>query len=158
MDNNILKLISSSADALIIEPLDGKATIAEAKKTFKGYIDPDFRNWKLDNPGKATAETGVAVYEMTANATFAQMFGSLADNLDRLVMTQSQIIRFCEKHAAWLRQDGFGTFFLIKEDNRYFVVDVYVDVDGLYVLVGHLEFGSVWHAGRQHRLVAPATF
>lgn len=155
-ENAFLKLLFGGEN-LVIEALNGKAIIAEAKRTFKGHIDPDFRNWKLDNPGKATAATTVAVYEMTANATFVQMFGSLADNLDKLVMTQAQIIAFCTKHVFWLRQGGYATFFLIKEGGKYFVVHVYVRDDGLRVWVDRLGHDGVWRAEDQHRLVAPAT-
>jgi len=146
---SILKLISGP------DPLDGKATIAEAKGTFKSYIDSDFNNWGLNKPGQATAEMALAVYEMTANATFSQMFSSLADNLDKLIMSQAQIIWFCEKHPSWLRQDGYGTFFLIKEYGKYFVVLVDVDGDGLRVGVFHLENDGVWSAEDRHRIVAP---
>jgi len=149
---SILKLIST--ESLLIEALDGKATIAEAKKVFT-YIDSDFRNWDLNKPGQATPEIKVAVYEMINNATFSQMFGSLTDNLDKLVMSQAQIISFCTKHASWLRQDGYGTFFLIKENGAYFVVGVRVRDDGLSVHVLHLENDYVWVAGYHHRVVAP---
>lgn len=152
--NNFLRLISSTEE-LIIEALDGKAIIAEAEKVFKAYISSGFRNCNLNNSGKATEETAVAVYEMTANATFVQMFGSLADNLDQLVMSQSQIIRFCEKYPDWLRQDGYATFFLIKESGAYFVVYVDVRGDGLRVFVYHLEYDGVWFAEIRRRLVTP---
>lgn len=152
--NAFLKLISGT-ESLVIEALDGKAIIAEAKNVFKSYISSYFRNLILNNVGKATEEAKMAVYEMTANATFSQMFNSLADNLDQLVMSQSQIIRFCEKYPDWLRQDGYATFFLIKESGAYFVVYVFVVDDGLVVHVYHLEGARVWNAGYRLRLVTP---
>jgi len=155
--NAFLKLISGT-ESLVIEALDGKAIIVNAKLVFKSYIDSDFKNWNLDNVGQVTDETSFNVYEMTKNATFAQIFSSLADNLDRLLVTQSQIISFCEKYPGCLRQDGYGTFFLIKENGKYFVVNVHVVGDGLGVSVGRLEYDFVWSAGGRHRLVAPATW
>lgn len=153
--NAFLKLISGT-ESLVIEALDGKAIIADAKKVFKAYISSDFRNWNLNNSGKATEETAGAVYEMTSDATFSQMFNSLADNLDQLVMSQAQIISFCQKYPGWLRQDGYGTFFLIKENGKYFVVRVFVDdAVGLWVRVGPLGRGDVWYAEFRHRLVTP---
>ncbi len=153
-ENAFLKVISG-AESLIVEALDGRATIAQAKKIFRSYIDQDFRNWNLDKTGLPSQEARLAVYEIAADATFAQMFGSLSDNLDKLVLSQSQIIQFCENYPNWLHQGEYGTFFLIKEDDKYFVVRVRVRDDGLEVSVSHLEYDNVWDAESRHRIVAP---
>jgi hypothetical protein len=153
--NPFLRLISGN-ESLIIKALTGKLTIAEAKKTFKSYIDLDFKNWNLNKAGQKTGQIPKTdVYELVADATFVQMFGSLSDNLDKLVMSQSQIIEFCEKYPTWLRQDGYATFFLIKEDGKYFVVSVRVGGVGLSVDVDRFEDDYVWGAERRRRLVVP---
>jgi len=150
----ILKLLSNG-QTLILEALDGTATLAQAKETFKSGIDPDFKNWGTDKPGKATEETAVRVHGMVQNATFAQMFGSLGSDLDKLCLTQHQIKAFCAKHPDWLRQDGYATFFLFKVEDQFFVADVYVYSDGLYVFVRRLARGLVWNAGYARRVVVP---
>jgi len=80
---------------------------------------------------------------------------SITPNLDKLVLTQAQIIRFCEKHPTWLRQEGHATFFLTKVGGEYFVVSVRVFSGGLNVSVDRFEDGDVWDAGCRHRLVSP---
>ncbi len=151
---SILQVISGG-EKLMIEALDGKAYISDAKKVFKSYIDGDFKNWGLNQPNTATAETLVDVSEMIKDATFAQVFTGITPDLDKLVLTQAQIIRFCEKHPTWLRQEGYATFFLTKVNGEYFVVYVFVFSGGLEVLVYRLEDGYVWDAEYRHRVVSP---
>ena len=150
----ILKLISE-AHEIIIETCDGSQTIANAKETFKSGIDVDFKNWGLNKAGNSTEKTPVQVHEMVKDATFAQMFGSLGTDLDKLCLTQSQIKAFCKKHANWLRTDGYATFFLFKVEDHFFVARVRVFSDGLHMHVDRFEYGLVFRARRSHRLVVP---
>ena len=150
----ILRRISGG-EKLMIEALDGKAYISDAKKTFKSGIDGDFKNWGLNQSGPTTAETLLDVSEMTSDGTFVQIFTGITPDLGKLVLTQTQIIRFCEKHPTWLRQEGYNTFFLTKVGDRYFVVSVDVDSGGLYVSVIRLEDGYVWKGGYCLRVVSP---
>ena len=154
---SILQLISGN-EKLMIEALDGKAYISDAKKTFKSYIDGDFKNWGLNQSGPATAETLLDVSEMTSDGTFVQIFTGITPDLEKLVMTQAQIIRFCEKHPTWLRQEGYATFFLTKVNGEYFVVHVGVFSGGLDVGVDRLESDGVWRGGDRHRVVSPQLF
>jgi len=154
MAKNILRLISGG-EKLMIESLDGKATIANAKGTFPSGIDSDFKNWKLNNAGQATGEVLMDVHEMTGDGTFVQIFSAITPDLEKIVMSQHQVIRFCEKYPTWLRQDGYGTFFLIKENGEYFVVNVRVLSDGLNANVNRLADDNVWHGEFRHRVVAP---
>ena len=142
--SSILSLLSIS-ETLVLESLDGKATIANTKNTFKSYLDLDFKNWHLDNKGRATKETTIQIYEMGHDdANFSQTFNSLSNDLDSLCLTQNQIIRFCEKYPSHLRQDGYATFFLFKENNEYFVARVRVYSGGLFVGVGRFADDGVW--------------
>lgn len=152
----ILKLLSG-AHEIAIETCDGAQTIAAAKETFKSGIDDDFKNWGTNKPGAATQRTPVEVHELVKDATFAQMFGSLGTDLDKLCLTQHQIKLFCEVHKEWLRKDGYGTFFLFKVEDQFFVALVHVSSDGLSVDVHVCRFedGGVWPAGRARRLVVP---
>ena len=150
----ILKLISESHE-IIIETCDGSQTIANAKETFKSGIDGDFKNWGLNKAGSSTQKTPVQVHEMTKDATFAQMFGSLGTDLDKLCLTQHQIKTFCEVHKEWLRKDGYATFFLFKVDEQFFVANVRVNSGGLNVYVLRFEGGRVWLAGGARRVVVP---
>lgn len=151
---SILKLISGGKE-IMIESSDGKLCISENKKLFQSYISPDFKNWELNKPGLVTVETLLDVYEMTKDTTLFQMFKSLNSDLDKLVMTQNQIVCFCKKHPIWLHQDGYANFFLIKENNNFFVVSVYVCPISLRVYVNHLRNDSIWNASFRRRLIVP---
>ena len=150
----ILKLISE-AHEIIIETCDGSQTIATAKETFKSGIDSDFKSWGTNKAGASTEKTPVQVHEMVKDATFAQMFGSLGIDLDKLCLTQHQIKTFCEVHKEWLRKDGYATFFLFKVDEQFFVASVHVSSDGLYVRVCRFGDDRVWRAENFLRMVVP---
>lgn len=147
------KLISENTE-IILDAIDGSRFISEAESTFK-RIDSDFENWGLNKKGKKTTKTSVGIYELVREGTFKQMFKSFNTNLDKLVLTQSQIIEFCEKYPSWLRQNGYSTFFLIKKNKEYFVVSVYVLSDGLIVGVDRFGDDGVWDAEFQRRVVVP---
>jgi len=151
---SILQLISGGKK-LMIEALDGKAYIYDAEKTFKSFIDPDFKKWGFNQSGSVTAETLLDVSEMTSDGTLAQIFIGITPDLDKIVMTQAQIIRFCEKYPTWLRQEDYATFFLTKVNGEYFVVSVRVYADGLHVYVHRLENGYVWGGEYRNRVVSP---
>lgn len=153
-ESSILRLISGGGE-LMIEALDGKSYISENEKLFRSCIDHDFENFGLNNPGLATSETSLNVYEMVKDADYIQVFTSLNSDLDNLVMSQNQIVRFCEKYPTWLRQEEYATFFLIKENDEYFVVRVYVYPNGLHVNVHHFNNDHVWDAENSRRIVCP---
>lgn len=149
-----LKLISG-ADELKIPATTGKATLVKAKNTFCSGIDSDFKNWGTDKAGVAKEEAQVSVYELVRHARFAEMFNSLSTDLDELCLTQDQIIEFCKTHTSWLRKKGYGTFFLFKVNNEFFVCRVRVYGDGLCAYVNRLAYVSVWNADYAHRVVVP---
>lgn len=152
--NSAIRLLSGN-ETITIASCDGTQTLAQARKTFPGWIDDDFKNWNLDKQGMATEETTVQVHEPVRNATFAQMFGSLGNDLDKLCLTQHQIKAFCEKYSNWLCTDNYTTFFLLKVEDQFFVARVNVSSDGLCVYVYRLEHGCVWRAGRHYRVMLP---
>ena len=150
----IVRLISAN-EKIMIEASDGKAYISDAKKTFKSGIDGDFKNWGLNQSGQATAETLLDVSEMISDGTFVQIFTGITSDLEKLVMTQAQIIRFCEKHPTWLRQAGYAIFFLTNVNGEYFVVGVRVVSGGLDVGVGRLGDDRVWRGECRLHVVSP---
>lgn len=155
--NPILTLLHTDVP---IDPTCGSETIAKAKETFPGFIDSNFVEWDIDKNGGAAATDAarVKVYEMNpekrAKATFAEMFESLGEP-DELVLTQGQIIGFCEQHRDLLRSDGCATFFLFRVGDESFVAHVRVDSDGLRVYVDRFGLDYRWYAVSRHRLVAP---
>lgn len=154
LTNLMLKQLSG-VDELVIGTTTGKRTLAKAKNTFRSGIDSDFKNLGTDKAGIAKAETKVSVYELVSHARFAEMFNSLSTDLDKLCLTQDQIIEFCTNQPSWLRQDGYGTFFLFKINDEFFVCIVLVNGDGLYARVDRFERDVLWRAEYAHRVVVP---
>ncbi len=150
-----LRLISG-AETLALDSTDGTEIIAEAGSLFNGYLDGDFRNWKTNVKGNPTEAQNVQVHEMTKNGTFEQIYGGLGTDLNALCLTQAQIIGFVKKHRKWLREDGYGTFFLFKVGDEFFVAHVVVDSDGsLDAYVHRFSLDSVWDAEYRDRFVVP---
>lgn len=153
-ENEILRLLSGGEN-IIIPACDMFGTIANAKDVFS-YIDPDFEILGVDKSKSLTIETDVKVYGTVKNeATFVQMFCSLGVDLDKLCFTQHQIILFCKKHVKWLCVGGCGTFFLFKVNGHFFIADVSVYPDGLFIHRRQFGNGAVFGADHPHRLVAP---
>jgi len=149
------KLISGGKQ-IAIGATDGTETLANAGDVFKGWVDPDFKNWDLDVPSDPTKETKVQVHEMVQDGTFAQIFNGFGTDLNDLCFSQAQIKKFCKEHADWLRTEGYGTFFLFKKGEQFFVAYVYVSSDGLDVHVRRLDYGAyVWDAEYALRVVVP---
>lgn len=149
-----LKLISGGTE-ITIDAIDGTGTIASANNVFMGWVDPDFVNYKTNVVGQPTNATPVQVYEQIKNGNFAQIFGGFGENLDRLCLSQDQIIEFCRNQAKWLRSDGYATFFLFKANGEFFVADVNRHSRGLEVRVHRLSDDYVWRAESRHRIVVP---
>lgn len=161
----ILRLISGDS-TLTIKALDGSRLIYNAKDTFKSGIDGDFVNWGVNNPGIATPETLVQVHEMIGDGKLMDIFKSLPGTWNQKWLSQNQFIDFCETLPDWLRQEGYGTFSLIKKDenkpinednpeDNLVVVDVYVFSDGLYVRVIRLGYADVLDGRYRNRVVSP---
>ena len=148
-----LKLISG-AKKIVLKPTNGKETIYKAKDTF-GWIDGDFRSYGCDVKSEPSEEMPVQVYEMIKDGTFQQIFGGFGENLDRLCLTQPQIIQFVKDHSDMLRTDGYGTFFLFKVESEFFVADVRRDGGCWRVNACRLSDGGVWRAEVRHRFVVP---
>jgi hypothetical protein len=149
---SITRLIESG---VMIEKCDGKAYISDAKNIFKSYINLSFRDFFLNKKDQATEETLLDIHEIVESANCSQIFLSLNTDLDKLVMTQNQIIRFCEKYSTLLRKKGFATFFLVKENNEYFVVLVTMHPGGLRIGFIRFKCNRVWLGEYRHRLVIP---
>ena len=147
-----LKLIK---DNLTLKATKGKETLARADDIFQ-YIDSDFKSWGLDKKSENTNEVKLAVFELVINVDYRTMFGELSNDLDKLCLTQAQVIEFVKSYPDQLKQDGYVTFFMFKKDSKYFVAHVDFHSYGCrQVYVRRFEDAYVWNAGRRHRLVVP---
>lgn len=152
--NKFFRLISEEKN-LILDATDGSEVLANATGVFD-YVDPDFKNWNIDKPRASTPETPVEMYEMIQGGTFAQLFGSLSNDVGRLCLTQDQIKNFVKKYRQCLQKDGYGTFFLFKSQKNFFVAGVIFGFGKrLEVRVSRFEYDYVWYAVPHHCLVVP---
>ena len=148
-----LKLISG-AQKIVLKPTDGKETIYKAKDVF-GWIDGDFRSYGCDVKSAPSEETAVQVYEMIKDGTFGELFGGFETDLNKLCLTQPQIIQFVKDHSKLLRTDGYGTFFLFRVKDEFFVAGVRRDGGYWDVDARRLSDDGVWHAEYRRRVVVP---
>lgn len=152
---NRLKLIPG-AEILTLDPTDGVEVIAEAGSLFNGSLDGDFRNWKTDVKSNPTEAQNVQVHEVARNGTFAQIYDGLGTDPNALCLTQAQIIGFVKKYRKLLRKDGYGTFFLCKVGEEFFVVRVNVSSgDSLDAYIYHFWDNFIWGAECRERFVVP---
>ena len=152
IDKKILKLISEGKN-VAIAATNGTETIASANDIFT-YISPDFKNWGCDKVEPETPKVEVKIYEQIKDATYAEIFGSIDQNLDRLVLTTSQIKSFIINNAKDYFLDAEWTCFrfLFKVGDEFFVADVRVLANGeRAVRVFKFFDGSVRHAEYRHR-------
>jgi hypothetical protein len=153
--NERLKLISGN-ESLVIEPNDGRQTIAQARDVFS-YIDSNFKRWGCDVPSQSTKKiTPVSVYEMAQDATFSELFGDCGVEADHLFLTQAQIKQFVKRYTHWLKTGGNGTFFLFKSGDEFFVAAVFLFSDGrIGVRARRFSLDRVFRSRKHHRLVVP---
>jgi hypothetical protein len=150
--NDRVRLISGD-EALVLDPTDGRETLAQATGFFR-YIDSNFAHWNCDIAGPPTKETPVQVYEMVRDSTLQEMFCGFGVTLDRLALTQAQIKQFAKRYPAWLKKGGNGTFFLFEAGSEFFVAALYLFADGrLGARVRRLTLQRVLRAKKLHRLV-----
>lgn len=150
----ILRSIEGS-QGLVIPACDGKNFLANAREVFKSFIASDLMGYKFARAGNATKEVAVEIYGQVEDATFAQIFGFISHDLNKLCFTQHQIEVFCTLHPEFLHMDGACTFFLFKELGHYSIAQVRVRTNGRSVSVNSLELKDIWLAKYVHRVVVP---
>lgn len=149
----ILKLESGDVN-LTIDAEDGSQTIVKATELFAG-IDDHFTEWGLNEPEPATGEISIDIYKMISDVTAVKAFTEITNDLDKIVLTQSQIIRFCQKYSdQWLTKN-YGTFFLTKKRGYYFPVRVLRYNSDNYVFVYELGSGAIWGGQSRCNVAVP---
>jgi len=153
--NEILTLVSDG-EKIIIEALpSGYSTISQAKDVFP-YVGPDIEYRNLNNEQNAKGETLVNIYESEQNiVSFSQIYNLLNEDLNKLCLTQSQVVNFCRKKSQFLCLGG-PTFFLIKENNLFLVIKVHSFANGLTVAANLFDDNDGLSDISKYRLVVPA--
>ena len=140
---------------IVLGPTDGTRTIGKAKDVF-GFLDDNFAKWSLDIAPIPTQATKVALWEMTKNGSFQNVYTSFGRPLEALCLTQHQIIDLCVEHRDRLRLCGQGTFFLFQIRGKFFLADIRTDSSRcLFAYVRFFSSEIVLNALSGHRFVLP---
>jgi len=140
---------------LVIGPTVGSRILAEAKDVFH-HIDPGFKKLSVDGSRGPTEETLVKIYEEKKDATFIKIFNSLSFDLHSICFTQGQIIDFADKHREWLRDQGWGNYFLFKSHEFFYVACVNAcNIDKLEVFLHKFKDSYVEKAYFHPRIFVP---
>jgi len=153
--NSTLRLLTID-NKPVIKATDGKRYLANAKETFK-YISATYQSKKLDLQGfiPPTPDISTNVYELVDDATYAQIFGSLSNDLDKLCLTQDQIEEFCLTHPDQLRAEPYPTLFLFKANADFFVAIVVVHSYGLVIIIDKFGINERKNSDYRQRVVVP---
>ncbi len=157
--NCILKCVSGE-EALMVKN-NSKEIIAAATKVF-AVIDSEFNSYDLRVCEQENHERRVAVYEMVKgnDLNFEKIFTSFNVSLQKIIMTQSQIIDFCRRHPKHLHKHGLATLFLLEKYSglraEYSVVRVFIGCNGaLSIVSASLWDKTIWRGGVRRRVVIP---
>ncbi|MFA6432784.1 MAG: hypothetical protein WCV82_03165 [Candidatus Paceibacterota bacterium] len=151
---NILRSISAGKD-ISLDASDGTEFLADQAKLFPGWLDQDFVNYRTNVSESPVSAVKVEVHEMVRSGDFSKIFGSFNVDLDKLRLSQGQIIQFVKKHPEWLHPDGYATLFLFKVGDEFFVVLVGRSVGRLWARVLRFSYVGVWLADGRSRVVVP---
>ncbi len=146
----------SGTESIVLDATDGSETINNAQEVFTAFLDSDFKGWGCDVKNKPTDRMEVEVYEMFREGDFNRIFHQFGNDLDKLCLTQPQIIQFVKVQNKWLNTDCQATFFLFKVNNEFFVARVYLHSTGHLDAYAHrISHGLVWGSEKHCRVVVP---
>lgn len=151
-----LRLISGT-ETIVLPVLQNSRVIAKATDVFS-YISSDFNDDGIAISRKGeTGRTPVQVYEMVKNGMLEQLFWSLGTELDKLCLSQSQIIEFTVSQRQWFRRHAsYVTMFLFKAGLNFYVACVKMASNGLLgVTMIELCDQNVYSADHLPRIVVP---
>lgn len=94
---------------IVLRATKGTGTFSESS-IYTGGLDPDFKNWGLDRPGKPSPEIEIGIKEtVSGNGTFAEIFAEIGD-IKNIIIPQDQARNFVVEHrdkifnrrASWM--------------------------------------------------------
>lgn len=117
-----------------ISPTDGRANIANSGDKFRRvFFGEDEEVQKSNFISEPTKAVEASVYSLVNDSTIYKMFKSLNKDLNKICLTQSQILSFLEDY----RKELVGTWhFLYKVEGGFMFMQVCMDDDGSMRLFG----------------------
>lgn len=154
METKCLRKVSPDSE-ILIGPTTGLETIETSRDVFRNFVDWDFKQPEFNVASHETPVTQVQVYEAIVNATTRKMFESFGVTLDHLIFTQGQVRLFCKDHSALLRDEGYPTFFLIRNAVELCTPGATVFPKGLGIWSRFFSAGVEWKKDLRIRVVVP---
>ena len=112
-------------EKMIIDATTGKEKASD-KDAFT--FDQNFKNWGLDQNAPATEATSLAVFSLSGEASFDEIFKTGADK-EKIAITIPQIRKVIAKYGGILK-DG-SIFFLVKAGDKFYAVHVATGASGI---------------------------
>lgn len=145
--------ISNDSKGVVIKALNGQAINYDPQKIIIMNAEDEDR---MHRPDRATPETFIDVSEIISDKTFLEMYTGLADSLDKMTLTQPQIMTICNQYFRRLAQDECQNIFLTKINGEYFIIMTKMGAnDSLVLSYFPLNYDYVWHRETQRRIFYP---
>lgn len=136
----------------IIEECGGDLKLAKTTGIFH-YIDKTVQ--EADSVNAPTPRTPIVVYVVARFANWKGMFESFGVDLAKLMLTEHQIAKFCQKYPDLLGRHS--SFFLLQADERMMVCHVTDENRSkpkLGITLRRYDHGHVW--GLHEHVITPA--
>ena len=146
-----------------IRGVSGKKLIFNSDDVFASSIDPDYKKLNLTQIFKPTEKVVVDVFKVLKNMNFFDMFMPFSENgdIEKIILSQHQIIAFCQRHYKFIKNDGREVFFLFKgkdksNEDALFVAAVFNEFMGLGTRVYDFYKEDAWRSSEHgNRIVVP---
>lgn len=136
---------------LFLEKIDGQKTIIESE----GF--EIFHNcgnvFTAKQRSKPSEYCELLVYQLNEDLKTSEIFKSFRVNMNKLCLSENQVLCFCKKYPEELKSEGLATFFLVKKGNKYFVFDVHKGNDKILVVVSDMQNSRIWQGKHAYRIV-----
>jgi len=110
-------------NAIVIEGSNGNRNISDLPGA---NVHSDFAKYNLNNGlGQTTGQTPVLICRIVKEEKPHKIFTALTYNLNKLVLTQNQIVDLVENYPDQIFPSEFCTLFLIKGANKFYVISAY---------------------------------
>lgn len=136
---------------LSLESIDGQQFMA-ASNSFELFHNCN-NIFTAKQKGKPSEYCELVVYKLNATLKAPEIFKAFGVNLNRLCLSESQVLCFCEKYPEELTSDGLATFFLVKKGNKYFIFDIHKGENKILVVISDMRTARVWQKKRGYRII-----
>jgi hypothetical protein len=128
----------------IIDATDGKVSFSKISEVISCRDNDLEESLYKDTEEESTNKTFVHVYNLFGRATFAKIFGSFGENINRLCFTKKQIMLFAKDYLKILKASD-STFYLFKCGGNIAVMEIQVSVTGqVDILIRKLSDSYEW--------------